>query len=297
MLKWVFGIIVIALCWAAVLLLGLPMWIAIATSGAVLGLLLVLFLVRRLRASKGASRLEGALAGQASAMVDGASPAEAAEVAAMHAEFHKAVAALKALEARPQGQGRPRALALVRDHRPARRRQDAPRSRNSGLQFPYLSASGGGVRGVGGTRNCDWWLTNEAILLDTAGRYTTEDDDRDEWLAFLDMLRKYRPRKPINGVIVAVSVGELAEASDEAASSRAGQAAPRAHRRGDGAPRAWCVPVYLLFTKCDLMPGLRRVLRRPAQDRARADLGLHARRSTAERRAAERDASASASTS
>jgi type VI secretion system protein ImpL len=44
------------------------------------------------------------------------------------------------------------------------------------------------VRGVGGTRNCDWWFTNEAILLDTAGRYTTESDDRDEWIAFLQCL-------------------------------------------------------------------------------------------------------------
>src|SRR5262245_64185386 len=53
--------------------------------------------------------------------------------------------------------------------------------------------------GVGGTRNCDWWFTNEAILLDTAGRYTTEDDDRDEWMAFLDQLKKYRSEKPVNG--------------------------------------------------------------------------------------------------
>jgi type VI secretion system protein ImpL len=55
--------------------------------------------------------------------------------------------------------------------------------RHSGLQFPFLDPRGGGVRGVGGTRNCDWWFTNEAILLDTAGRYTTESDDRDEWIA------------------------------------------------------------------------------------------------------------------
>src|SRR5438105_1338163 len=40
---------------------------------------------------------------------------------------------------------------------------------NSGLKFP-LEESGAGqsVKGVGGTRNCDWWFTDEAVLLDTA---------------------------------------------------------------------------------------------------------------------------------
>jgi hypothetical protein len=27
------------------------------------------------------------------------------------------------------------------------------------------------IRGVGGTRNCDWWFTDSAVLIDTAGRY------------------------------------------------------------------------------------------------------------------------------
>jgi type VI secretion system protein ImpL len=33
------------------------------------------------------------------------------------------------------------------------------------------------VRGVGGTRNCDWWFTDQAVLIDTAGRFVTQDSD------------------------------------------------------------------------------------------------------------------------
>ncbi len=62
--------------------------------------------------------------------------------------------------------------------------------RSSGLKFPFGKSSA--VRGVGGTRNCDWWMTNDAILLDTAGRWSTEDDDKDEWLAFLAACRDGR---------------------------------------------------------------------------------------------------------
>jgi type VI secretion system protein ImpL len=38
--------------------------------------------------------------------------------------------------------------------------------KNSGLEFPV---GGDGLSGSGGTRNCDWWFTNEAVILDTAG--------------------------------------------------------------------------------------------------------------------------------
>ena len=47
---------------------------------------------------------------------------------------------------------------------------------NSGLSFPLAEDLGKGpVQGVGGTRNCDWWFAKDAVLLDTAGRYTTQD--------------------------------------------------------------------------------------------------------------------------
>ncbi|MGY2499106.1 hypothetical protein, partial [Klebsiella pneumoniae] len=64
---------------------------------------------------------------------------------------------------------------------------------NSGLNFPLAAQLGAGaIRGVGGTRNCDWWFTDEAVLLDTAGRYTTQDShaqvDKAAWLGFLDLL-------------------------------------------------------------------------------------------------------------
>jgi type VI secretion system protein ImpL len=49
---------------------------------------------------------------------------------------------------------------------------------HSGLRFPLAEAMGpGAIGGVGGTRQCDWWFTDDAVLLDTAGRYTTQDSD------------------------------------------------------------------------------------------------------------------------
>src|SRR5262249_56083191 len=80
---------------------------------------------------------------------------------------------------------------------------------NSGLRFPMGQPK---LSGTGGTKNCDWWFAEEAIILDTAGRYAFSDDnepDREEWLEFLRLLRKIRPQAPLNGLIVTVSAHEL----------------------------------------------------------------------------------------
>ena len=72
----------------------------------------------------------------------------------------------------------------------------------SGISF--VGSDGRGVeavRGIGGTRNCDWWFAEDAVLLDTAGRYTTQDsdteNDRKAWLGFIDLLKTYRDRKSV----------------------------------------------------------------------------------------------------
>ena len=86
--------------------------------------------------------------------------------------------------------------------------------RHSGLKFPLADVAGeDAIRGVGGTRNCDWWFTDQAVLIDTAGRFTTQDSDRENdrstWSGFLAMLKRTRPRQPLNGVLVTVSVSDL----------------------------------------------------------------------------------------
>lgn len=129
---------------------------------------------------------------------------------------------------------------------------------NSGLKFP-LSRAGvpDAVSGVGGTRYCDWWFTEEAVLIDTAGRYTTQDSDaktdRAGWFAFLDLLKRNRPLQPINGVLVAVSCEDLMTAgADEIAS----QAASIRARIAELHERLHVeFPVYVLLTKADLVAG------------------------------------------
>src|SRR6185436_7089882 len=181
-----------------------------------------------------------------------ARPDQQPEIQALQSEFGKAVSALKSSKI---ARGKSDALGVLPWYviiGPPGACKSTALSK-SGLQFPYLSAGGRGVKGVAGTRNCEWWLTNEAVILDTAGRYTTEDNDRDEWLAFLDMLARNRPRRPLNGLLVAVSVGDFVDL-DEEGSAALGQ---RIRERMDEVMTRLKVvlPVYVLFTKCDLLAG------------------------------------------
>ena len=71
----------------------------------------------------------------------------------------------------------------------------------SGLKFPFADNTDNVIQGIGGTRHCDWYFTTEGILLDTAGRYSVHEEDRSEWLGFLSLLKKNRPKAPLNGEI------------------------------------------------------------------------------------------------
>jgi type VI secretion system protein ImpL len=129
---------------------------------------------------------------------------------------------------------------------------------NSGLKFPLANDTAArAIQGVGGTRYCDWWFTDEAVLIDTAGRYTTQDSDakvdRKSWLAFLEMLRVNRPRQPINGVLVAISIEDVLNLSPAEVNAHADAIRKRLTELHDELKVSF--PVYAIFTKMDLVVG------------------------------------------
>lgn len=129
---------------------------------------------------------------------------------------------------------------------------------NAGLKFPLADQMGkGAIGGLGGTRNCDWWFTDDAVLLDTAGRYTTQDSDKQAdaqaWTGFLDMLKKHRKRQPINGAMVAISLSDLSSQTDAERNDHAQAIRTRLHELRTRLGVRF--PVYVLFTKADLIAG------------------------------------------
>ena len=221
-------------------------WAVAALAAALLAWLLVRWLRRR-HAARAAAGLETAMAPTEAPAADGASQHE---VDAIRSGMLKAIATIKGSKlGRMPGS---RALYELPWYmiigNPSAGKSSA--ITNSGLQFPFADARV--VRGVGGTRNCDWFFTADGIVLDTAGRYAVEDEHLDEWRGFLDLLKKHRKRAPVNGIIVAVSIAELRSDPDGALKL----ARSLRKRVQDLIERLEVfAPVYVLFTKADLIAG------------------------------------------
>jgi type VI secretion system protein ImpL len=223
----------------------------------VFGLVIVLFLwiiflmYTRLQSAKNASMIEQSIKVQAEQNVLGMRPDKRAEIEQIREQLTAAIEALKKSKLGKGISGKAALYALpwyMFIGPPGAGKTTA--IEHSGLEFPYGSNR---IRGVGGTRNCDWFFSNSAILLDTAGRYTTEDEDREEWFSFLEMLRKNRKKRPVNGVIIGVSIADLFNASADEVENHA----KIIRARIDELIQKLGVhfPVYLVFTKCDLIQG------------------------------------------
>lgn len=200
-------------------------------------------------------RLMKSVAGEDAPAVQPVAPEGAAEIAQLNKRMQEAIAVLK--KAKTGGKGGLYQL-------PWYMFIGAPGSgkttalTQSGLKFPLADALGkSAIGGVGGTRNCDWWFTDDAVLLDTAGRYTTQDSnstaDKAAWTGFLQLLKKYRRRRPINGVIVTVPVSDLLQETESWRQAEAQAIRERIKELHEQLGVRF--PVYVLVTKCDLLAG------------------------------------------
>lgn len=160
---------------------------------------------------------------------------------------------------------------------------------NSGLKFPVAEQMGAASAQMtlsqnSGTLNCAWWFTNDAVLIDTAGRYTHQNDSQGqqratlapedvmqekqagnasaslqeqtnaaEWIGFLGVLRQVRSRAPINGALLTIDTGKLLGDDENTAMAHAAQLRARlGELRQELGIR---FPVYVVLTKTDLLRG------------------------------------------
>jgi type VI secretion system protein ImpL len=115
-----------------------------------------------------------------------------------------------------------------------------------------------------------WWLFENAVVLEappassgtTAGTATlppdqTVADSSVGWSTLLHMLRRERPDSPLNGIIVTISCADLLGARTD--SSRMEDQAERIRNFLAKTSRFLGVrlPLHVLVTKCDALPGFR----------------------------------------
>jgi type VI protein secretion system component VasK len=125
--------------------------------------------------------------------------------------------------------------------------------KRSGLGLPVRKDW---VKGVGGTHTSDFFFTNDLIFVDTPGKWVQDgatDELRSYWQTVTKMLRKFRGRRPLDGLMIAVAADDLMtmskrELADQAANIR--EVVDLLHEE-----LHFRFPVYILVTKADLVDG------------------------------------------
>jgi type VI secretion system protein ImpL len=106
----------------------------------------------------------------------------------------------------------------------------------------------------GSTLNLEWWLYDQAIILDTAGRYAVPDNDkrdRQEWSFLMQMLSRHKQKEPLNGLVLVVTADRLINDSDEELRAEGQQIRAGINELMERLEIQ--MPVYLMVTKCDLV--------------------------------------------
>ncbi len=239
------------------LLVGAPLWAPLAIDVAVISSALGVLATRSALAAARAKKLERAQP-SAKPLRDPTRPDTTVELGEIRRELDAALVSIA--QSRLGGGGRAALLAL-----PWYALVGGPGSgkstllRTSGLAFPSApnaaaigEAREASARSVGGTRRCDVWRGNEAVLFDTPGRWSTSADDA-EWGAFLERLRKHRGDRALDGVLLSVAIDEILRSSEEERAALARQL--RMRIEGVSTRLGVPVPVYVMITKCDRLVG------------------------------------------
>ncbi len=245
---WLIAATILAVVWVPVLILPVDGWVyalpAALTIGVVVGLVLY---EKRAGAGSAGSRkraLETALSERLKAL----GPSQQTAIGTMREDLREAVAKLAGAAPGQSARGAVDALPwyLV---------IGAPQSGKSALlaatgeQFGFVTPASGAQ----GSRGVRFWLAQHAAFLDTSGEYMSGEAAYAEWLAFLSELEGTRPGQPLHGVVVTLPADTAMQSRPDDVDAMG----KRARERVDEVLGylGIDVPVYLVVTRCDVLPG------------------------------------------
>jgi len=128
---------------------------------------------------------------------------------------------------------------------------------NSNLNFilEKLTNNQGNFKAVS-SNQCDWWITNDLVLIDVPGAFTTLKSRKLSytnklWQAFIQSIVKWRGKDALSGVVITISLPELMQRQlrENLMDSLKYQIGTLKEQFGSN------LPVYFVLTKCDMIPG------------------------------------------
>ncbi len=279
-LKVLFALFVLGLLAAGCYLLTLwrdwPLWMGGAVFAAILAGIFLLFFLRRLYFRRREKRFVRRVIDHDESVIQAAERSEQTQLRELQSRWSKAVDILRSSKLRLRGD--PLYVLpwyMMLGETGSGKTTAIKQAGLRGIHTDLADTSPVGPASLGSTRNVDWWFFDQAIILDTAGRYAVPLDksaDSSEWEEFLALLTRYRRKEPLDGLVVTVPADKLL------------QDAPREiteyglslRRRIDEMMHSMGArfPVYVLVTKLDQVLGLSSLLDLVSEKQARQAMGL-----------------------
>lgn len=145
----------------------------------------------------------------------------------------------------------------------------------SGLNFPLNQIEQRLTKNIEGTRYCEWYFAEHGVIVDTSGRYFSQDNtevDSTGWLTLLNLLKRRKRSRPLNGVLVNIPVDDLLsqdEVTLERLARRTRTRLSEIHQR-----LGTDCPVYILFSKADHIIGFNEFFDNLSQEESAQVLGV-----------------------
>ncbi|STZ63341.1 Uncharacterized protein conserved in bacteria [Moraxella lacunata] len=125
---------------------------------------------------------------------------------------------------------------------------------NSGLKFPIGTVDN--TSRLAGTQDCDWFLTDDAVLIDTAGRFVEQDSqskNSDDWQELLHLLKRCRTKQPINGLVLMIGADDIMKNDEQYLESQLSEFRIRLQEVQNTFNISF--PFYVVINKIDLITG------------------------------------------
>lgn len=151
----------------------------------------------------------------------------------------------------------------------------------SGQHFVFTSIMRASNKKSENPYSFDWWIGDESVLIDPDGELLTQgglgngvdpDLSRRLWIHFTRWLEKTRNRRPLNGIVLAIDIAHLASSTESERKSYANLLRTRLRELMETLSTR--LPVYVSFTKFDLLHGFEPFFRNYSKEKREDVIGF-----------------------
>lgn len=134
--------------------------------------------------------------------------------------------------------------------------------KNSGLRFAYTSLTNDESlpKNIQNTDHLHVWLADDAVVADTAGRYSSDSKCIGEWKQLIQTLKKLRPRHSLEAIVVAINAEDIQSKSPEQLKTVAEQLRQQIQIVNTTTQSSY--PVYIILTHTDRLQGFAKFVKR-----------------------------------